>query len=82
MATWVRARVDELPPELRDAIVSVDLGGESQRAYAERVGLAYSTAKSRVQRGRSRLRALTEACCRLTLDGYGGLVAVEPRCCR
>ena len=36
MATWVRARVDELPPELRDAVVSVDLGGESQRDYAGR----------------------------------------------
>ncbi|MDH5671088.1 MAG: hypothetical protein OEZ06_03005 [Myxococcales bacterium] len=35
--------------------------------------------KSRVQRGRAKLRLLLEACCEFALDARGRIIACEPR---
>ncbi|MER2554966.1 MAG: sigma-70 family RNA polymerase sigma factor, partial [Thauera sp.] len=53
----------ELAAEDREALELCDIGGMSQKAFAELKGLSLPGAKSRVQRARQRLRAqLLRAC--------------------
>ena len=51
----------------------------SQREAAEMLGLSSSGMKSRVQRGRERLREMFEHCCEVTQDVRGHVIACEPR---
>ncbi len=72
--TCLRGFVDALPPEDREWIRAVYLRGRSQRELAEEQQVPYSSAKSRVQRARDRLRAEFLRCCQLQYDA-GGAVA-------
>lgn len=69
-----------LPAEQAEALRLTDLGDLSQVEAAARLGVPLPTLKSRVQRGRRRLREEFEACCALARDGRGRVVEVAPRC--
>ena len=79
LGAWARARIDSLPEPYREALLLTEVEGLSQRAAAERAGVAYSTMKSRVQRGRDRLHSEILACCAVELDSRGGVIGVAPR---
>lgn len=51
----------------------------SQKDAAQMIGISVSGMKSRVQRGREKLRALLEACCEIALDARGRVIGCEPR---
>ncbi|WP_299789411.1 RNA polymerase sigma factor SigZ [uncultured Shewanella sp.] len=68
-----------LPEEVAELLRSVDLGERSQKAYAQELGISYSTLKSRVQKGRSELQALFEDCCHYSLDKQGNLIDFEQK---
>jgi RNA polymerase sigma-70 factor (ECF subfamily) len=53
----VRAAVDALPAELREAIVLRELSGMSYREISDVVGVPMGTVMSRISRGRARLGA-------------------------
>jgi len=55
------------------------LQGMTQEEAASRVGISLSGMKSRVQRGRGKLRNLFEACCKIELDVRGKPIDVEKR---
>ncbi len=69
-----------LPAEQAEALRLTDLGGLSQVDAAARLGVPLPTLKSRVQRGRRKLREELEACCALARDGRGRVVEATPRC--
>jgi RNA polymerase sigma-70 factor (ECF subfamily) len=52
--------LDELPAEWRDAVILRDIEGLSTEDAAEVVGVRQAAFKSRLHRGRMRLRALLE----------------------
>lgn len=79
LAHCMRAFVAMLPPVYRQAITLVELEGRTQVDAAERLGVSVSTMKSRVQRGRARLRELIEACCVISLDVRGRVIDATPR---
>ncbi|MDY0329725.1 MAG: sigma-70 family RNA polymerase sigma factor [Thiomonas sp.] len=58
----------------RDAIEQCELGGLSQVQYAELRGLKLPTAKSRIQRARTRLRAALVERCGVRFDAQTGAV--------
>lgn len=64
----------ELSPEYRDALQQTELGTLSQKEYAEKEGISYSGAKSRVQRARNELSQLIQSCCKASFDKYGNVV--------
>jgi RNA polymerase sigma-70 factor (ECF subfamily) len=81
VAGWLRPMLALLPAEYEEAVELVDVEGLSQKAYAERVGLSLSGAKSRVQRGRRMLEEIVRACCDLETDARGNVIGYEPRAC-
>ncbi|MEO0602502.1 MAG: sigma-70 family RNA polymerase sigma factor [Myxococcota bacterium] len=68
VADWLPHFVDQLPEPYRSVMREVELDGTSQRDLADRLGLSPSGLRTRVQRGRKRLRALVDACCALTWE--------------
>ena len=85
LGAWLRLSIDRLPATYREAVHRVDVLGHSQAEVAEALGLPYSTIKSRVQRGRAKLREAFFACCDAELDARGRIEAVHTRddcsCC-
>lgn len=77
-AHCLRPFIERLPAESREALQLTELGALSQKEYAARLGLSYSGAKSRVQRARRQLRALFTACCHVSADAYGNILAARP----
>ena len=71
--------VSQLPDDYRQAIELTELEGMTQTAAAEQVGLSVPGMKSRVQRGRARLRALLLRCCEVETNRRGRVVAFEQR---
>jgi RNA polymerase sigma-70 factor (ECF subfamily) len=70
--------VAELPSPYREAITLTELEGLSQREAADMLGISLSGMKSRVQRGRQRLREMFERCCELTQDARGRVIDCKP----
>jgi RNA polymerase sigma-70 factor (ECF subfamily) len=79
LSACVALFVAQLPSPYREAITLVELEGLTAREAAELVGVSVSGMKSRVQRGRQRLRALFEDCCDIALDARGKVMAAAPR---
>ncbi|PRY13672.1 RNA polymerase sigma (SigZ) subunit [Pontibacter ummariensis] len=71
-----------LPAEYAEALRLSELEGVSQKEIAERLGISYSGAKSRVQRGREKLKALFMECCHLEFshDGHVLWAQVKASC--
>jgi RNA polymerase sigma-70 factor, ECF subfamily len=80
IATCLRPMIDQLPEHYREAVVLADLEGVTQREVADRLGISVSGAKSRVQRGRDRLREILHECCVFEHDRLGSIIDAHPRC--
>lgn len=85
MGSWLRAAVGRLPEPYKEAMHRVDVLGQPQAEVAEALGIPYSTLKSRVQRGRTKVREAFLRCCDAELDARGRLDGVRARnaceCC-
>lgn len=79
LAAFAAAAIDRLPSPYKEALTLTELQGMTQLAAAQQLGISLSGMKSRVQRGRDKLRALLEASCDIALDARGGVIACEPR---
>ncbi|MCA9635667.1 MAG: RNA polymerase sigma factor SigZ [Myxococcales bacterium] len=66
--------VAALPSPYREALTLTELEGITQKDAAELLGISLSGMKSRVQRGRARLRAMLAACCEITCDTRGRVI--------
>lgn len=82
LAAYLRNRIPSLPGHYREALELTELEGLSQREAADRLGVAYSTLKSRVQRGRDLLHADLLQCCAVELDVRGRVTDFTPRACQ
>jgi RNA polymerase sigma-70 factor (ECF subfamily) len=79
VASWLAAFIETLPEPYREALRLTELEGLTQREAADRVGVSVSGMKSRVQRGRERLREAVVRCCEIGLDARGRVVSCAPR---
>ena len=71
--------VDQLPEEYRNVILDVEMNGLKQKDLGEKYGLAYSSIRSRVQRGRYKLKQLLLGCCNIQWDTRGNILDVQSR---
>ncbi len=68
-----------LDPHTQEALLSTDLGGNSQVDAAQDAGVPLSTMKARIQRGRRKLRDALLQCCHVAIDRRNGVIDFAPR---
>ena len=83
LAACVAPFVARLPSPYREALTLTELEGLTQRQAASMLEISLPAMKSRVLRGKARLRAMFEACCEIALDARGHVreCAVRPAGC-
>jgi RNA polymerase sigma factor (sigma-70 family) len=79
LASCMTLFVVGLPSPYREAITLTELEGLTQREAAEMIGISLAAMKSRVLRGRAKLRENLEACCAIAVDARGKVISYEPR---
>ncbi len=79
LAAFATSAIAQLPSPYREALTLTELQGMTQSEAAEVLGISLSGAKSRVQRGREKLREILENSCKIALDVRGGVIECEPR---
>lgn len=78
LAACLQPLIADLPEIYQPALVLSELEGLPQKEVANRLGISLSGAKSRVQRGREKLRQRLLDCCDIE-TGRGGIIGYEPR---
>ena len=78
LSRCLQPMLDQLSPAARDALVRVDVDGQTQLRAARQLGLSLSGMKSRVQRARRDLKDLLEQCCAVDVDRRGGIADYHP----
>jgi RNA polymerase sigma-70 factor (ECF subfamily) len=71
--------IHKLPEEYRGIIMDSEIKGIKQKDLAEKYDLAYPSVRSRVQRGRSRLKEMLLNCCIIELDSRGNVLEAIPQ---
>jgi RNA polymerase sigma-70 factor (ECF subfamily) len=71
--------IQRLPEPYREALRLTDIDGLAQPTAARRLGLSTSGMKSRVQRGRAKLKQALLRCCAVQLDRRGHVLDYQPR---
>jgi RNA polymerase sigma-70 factor (ECF subfamily) len=79
LAACLKPMIDNLPEKYRQALWLTEFEGLSQKALSEQLGLSFSGAKSRVQRGRAQVQAMLAACCHLEFDRTGTVLDHQPK---
>jgi RNA polymerase sigma-70 factor, ECF subfamily len=74
LAGCMRPMLERVPAAYREAVSLVELEGMTQTAAAKKLGLTVSGMKSRVQRGREKLKASLQGCCHVLVAADGGVV--------
>lgn len=71
--------IQKLPKEYRDIIIDSELNGIKQKDLAEKYDMAYSSVRSRVQRGRNRLKEMLLNCCKIEADSRGNILEASSK---
>ena len=78
MGQCLRPMFDCLPEKYREAMILSELDGLSQQAVADQLGLSLSGTKSRIQRGRVKLKKILTDCCNVEA-GREGIIDFYPK---
>lgn len=73
--------IKQLNEKDQEILKTVSFGNVSQKEYAEHQNISYSTAKSRVQRAREKLKESFIACCNIESDVYGNIISHSENNC-
>jgi len=77
----VKPFINQLPEKYKVALLLTEFHDVSQKELAEKLNISYSGAKSRVQRGKEKLKEIILNCCAYQSDVYGNLMEVERKNC-
>jgi len=83
VANCLNGLLPTLPEKYREALQLTELENLSQLELADRLGISYSGAKSRVQRARKILKDKMDELLIIKTDSYGNVIVCEDRgsCC-
>ncbi len=79
VSAWIPGAIERLPESYRDTVKLYELEDLSQRDIARQLGLSLSAVKSRVRRGREKLKQILNDCCSFELDRRGNVVDWQAR---
>ena len=75
----MNSMISLLPEEYRDIIIDSEIKRIKQKDLADKYEMAYPSMRSRVQRGRERLKQLFYNCCHIETDKHGNILAAQGR---
>ncbi|MGH1335145.1 MAG: sigma-70 family RNA polymerase sigma factor [Aureispira sp.] len=70
--------LEALPEEERQIMRMVELEGFSQKEVAQELGMNYTTVRSKVQRGRHKIKKAISECCEVIQGGKGSIIGYRP----
>lgn len=73
LSSCISPFINALPEEHASLLTAIDINNQSQKQYAESLGVSYSTLKSRVQKSRSLLKQVFDDCCHFKVDKFGNV---------
>lgn len=76
----IRGMINSLPPKYRTVLINTELRKLTQKETAEKLNLSISAVKSRVQRGREKLKEMMLECCHFEVNKFGKVLDYNPRC--
>jgi len=79
LSACLRPMIQSLPRDYRTALTLVEMEGVSQKEASKRLGISFSGMKSRVQRGREKLKHLLHDCCHIRLGAAGDVADYDVR---
>jgi RNA polymerase sigma-70 factor, ECF subfamily len=71
--------INLLPGDYRNIIIDAELNGIKQKDLAVKYDMPYPSMRSRVQRGRERLKQLLYNCCHIETDRLGNVLEAQSR---
>lgn len=77
----MKSFIAQLPEKYRQALIRTEFEEVSQKDLAIELSISYSGTKSRVQRGKEKLKELILSCCDFPSDSYGNLQSAESKNC-
>lgn len=79
LKNYLLSLIDELPEDYQQIIKMSELQGIPQKEIAKELGINYATVRSKVQRGRTRLRKAISDCCEIIQGGKGSIIGCIKR---
>ena len=79
VGNWISPFISRLPKKYQEALNLSGIYGMSQKDLATHLGISYTGAKARVQRGRAMLKKELMECCHFHSDKYGSILDVNPK---
>lgn len=77
----IKPFINQLPEKYKVALLLTEFQDVSQKDLAKKLNISYSGAKSRVQRGKEKLKEMILNCCAYQSDVYGNLMEAERKNC-
>ena len=74
VGNWISPFIRSLPEKYQEALYLSEIKGMSQKDLAAHLGISYTGAKSRVQRGKKMLKEKLTQCCIFHTDKYGNIM--------
>lgn len=81
IASSIKFFILQLEEPYREAMILSEIRNLSQKQVAEKLNISYSGAKSRIQRGREKVKQLMYECCHYEFDKRGNVIDYECRQC-
>lgn len=69
--SWLAPMIADLPAKYGEALQMIDVQGITQNELAQKLNISLPGAKSRVQRGREKLKEILIQCCHVEFDRTG-----------
>jgi len=79
LSLCVETFINQLPKADRDLLILSELKEVPQKEIAKQLGLNYTTLRSKIQRGRKKLRVLFENCYTINQGKKGNIMSYEQR---
>ncbi len=70
--------INELPEEYRQIMRMSELENRSQKDIAEQLNMNYITVRSKIQRGRKKIKDVFTDCCTILQGGRGSIIGYQP----
>jgi len=83
LSNCIRFYINKLPYEYKEIMILSEIKEIPQKEIAEKLNVNYTTLRSKIQRGRKKLKKLFTDCCTVIQGGKGSIIDIDQKrnCC-